>query len=138
MFSTYQKGQIAQIKVELRAYEKGVVVSRPTIEARYDLILDVSGRLWRAQVKHAQRSRNGSAYNVDLRKQTRNHKRRREQATYTTDEIDVLMVYLPGLEEVLWVGPEVFAGGAKHLSFRTKPCLNKQKNGIRLAAEFIW
>ena len=37
VFKTYRKGQIAELRVELRAVEKGYIVSRPTTEARYDV-----------------------------------------------------------------------------------------------------
>ena len=134
MWHTYQKGEVAHLRVQLRAAEKGIVVSRPIIECRYDLVLDVGGRLYRAQVKYADwRSETGGVY-LDLRKQTRNVGPRRP---YLVNEIDVLLVYLPKVDAVLWLDAQVWAG-KDSLTFRISPTKNKQRAHVRDYKDFIW
>jgi hypothetical protein len=54
-YSTAQKGELALLHVLQRAVENGWIVSRPTRDCRYDLVLDDGDRLYRAQVKYAGR-----------------------------------------------------------------------------------
>jgi PD-(D/E)XK endonuclease len=53
MLTTDQKGAIAEAAVIKAAVELGVIVSRPVVECRYDLIFDVTSRLLRVQCKWA-------------------------------------------------------------------------------------
>src|SRR5437879_1158506 len=50
-FATNFLGEIAIAKVVLRALEKRVLLSRPIMEYRYDLVVDDGLKLHRAQVK---------------------------------------------------------------------------------------
>src|SRR5438552_488649 len=89
--TTDQKGQLACLKVQEEAHRKGAVVSFPTTPARYDLVLDYRGKLYRAQVKYADGKTShaqGSVY-VDLRRRKRR---------YTNKEIDVLLVYIAQID----------------------------------------
>ena len=46
-------GQIAQLKVELEAARRNIIVSLPTIPSRYDLIFDLGqNNIIRAQIKY--------------------------------------------------------------------------------------
>ncbi len=128
--TTDQKGEIAVLKVREEALRKGAVVSIPSIPARYDLILDYQGRLYRAQVKYAESKSPNSqgAVRVDLRRRKR---------LYTHDEIDLLLVYVPQIDRILWFGPEVFHHKVG-LQLRLLPCKNRQKSGCRMAEGFIW
>ena len=51
--TTDQKGVIAFARVLIEAAKKEIPVSVPTLPARYDLVLDYGGRLYRAQIKYA-------------------------------------------------------------------------------------
>lgn len=50
-----QKGELALLKVLVRANELGWVASRPTRDCRYDLVLDDGKQLHRVQVKYCNR-----------------------------------------------------------------------------------
>src|SRR3990172_1003729 len=52
MYETHHKGELAFLKCSIRALEKGMILSRPTTETRYDAILDDGGKLLRVQVKY--------------------------------------------------------------------------------------
>jgi hypothetical protein len=56
------RGNIAEMVVMLEATKRGIVVSKPfTHDARYDLIFDVNGKLFKIQIKRAflTKERNG-------------------------------------------------------------------------------
>lgn len=135
MWSTHRKGEEAELQVLLRATRAGITVSRPTTESRYDLVFDIGGRLLRVQVKYADKppSKAEGAIEVDLRAQTRN---RGPQRPYSRDEVDLVLVYLPELDEVLEIGPDLF-DGKKSLTFRLDP----PKNGagaVRMVYDHLW
>jgi hypothetical protein len=129
--TTDQKGEIAVAKVQMEAAKKGALVFLPTRPARYDLLLDWQGKFYRAQVKYADGKAQHSVGAVCL------NLRRRKKICYTTDEIDVLLVYLPRLDRVAWLGPEVFNGKAA-LYLRLQPAKNGQKCRCRMIEEFLW
>ena len=45
-------GEIALLKIQLQTASLGMIVSKPTVAARYDAVLDDHGKLYRAQVKY--------------------------------------------------------------------------------------
>lgn len=132
--STNMKGEIAELKVQLRATEKGIVVSRPTTEARYDLVID-DGQLKRVQVKYSDHGHSccRGALRVIRKSQSKSAKTR----TYTDNEVDVLAVYSPKLEKILWFDTEQFAGKSA-LNIRIKPSTNGQKEGTLWWEDFVW
>jgi len=136
MYDRYLKGQIAVLKVQTRAAEKGFTVSVPTTESRYDLLVDDGKRIWRAQVKYAGREQQSTSGSVelDLRKETRNNGKKR---TYSKSEIDVVLVYVPQIDEVLWLGSDIF-DGVKSLTFRFEKPKNNQASRLRMAKDFVW
>ena len=135
---TNDKGEIALLKVEIRAAELGFVVLKPTTShRRYDMVLDCGGRFYRAQVKWAgsQSVKATDSFLLDLRKVTRGGQR--SKLSYSQDEIDVVLVYLPNLDKVIWLGPEVFHG-RENLTIRTAAAKNGQMKKCLMAAEYIW
>ncbi len=131
---SWQKGMIARAKVEIRAIEKGVTVCIPTnVDARYDLVVDWCGKLYRAQVKYAGRSPQkvqGVAV-VELRKGDRGERR------YTSDEIDSLMVYVAPVDQVCWFEPEIFHDKTA-IYVRYLPTKNNQACRCILLNDHIW
>ena len=130
MFVTHSKGEVAQLHVELRAAEKGITVSRPTTEARYDLLLDLDGVIEKAQVKYAGYWRN-DAVQVDLRRDTRNNKVKK---TYKRDEVDAVYVYIPDKGKIYKLGPDIFDGRTT-LNIRFSLPKNGQRKGLVLAGD---
>lgn len=132
VFITHQKGQIAQLKVELRAMELGWIIARPNIESRYDLILDDGVKMYRGQIKYVSHILNGSIV-LDLRRSCRGGPKK----LYSANEIDVVLVYAPQIERILWVGPELF-DNVKTIAFRlTDPKKNCGKQHL-FAKDFYW
>jgi hypothetical protein len=55
MLTSNWKGQLATTKAQLRALELGYIPSIPNMDCRYDIIIDDGKKLWRVQVKYANR-----------------------------------------------------------------------------------
>ena len=76
----FAKGGIAQAKTEIRAMEKGYIVSKPITEGtRYDIVIDNGVKLSRIQIKYAGNKQSfckGSVL-VDFRKRTNSGKQKK-------------------------------------------------------------
>jgi hypothetical protein len=90
MHSTHQKGEIAQLKVQLRAAEKGIVLSKPVVDSRYDFILDDGRRLERVQVKYASGKAPHSQGSVKIN--LKSWEGRKLRRRYCANEVDSLLV----------------------------------------------
>jgi len=134
MHSTHQKGAIAQLKVLLRAIEKGVVLSKPMVESRYDFILDGGQKLERVQVKYASgKAHSQGSVRIDLKSWEGRKMRRR----YLANEVDALLVYIPQIDKVLRFEANIFCERAA-FTVRIEPAKNGQTKGILNAKDFIW
>lgn len=136
MPSTNWKGQLAVSKVEVRAIELGYIPNRPLMDCRYDLIIDKNSQLFRVQVKYASGNPTNSfgSVNARLAYETR---RRRQVISYSDDEVDALVVYIPQLDKLCWFPTPVFVG-KKMLSIRIIPSKNNQKSNIIEASKYFW
>ncbi|MBI4674833.1 MAG: hypothetical protein HY741_24590 [Chloroflexi bacterium] len=117
--------------------ELGTHLSIPTDpSARYDAILDDGQRLYRAQIKYCDRSGGTEgALQIELTSYHRSGKL--ASAGYTEQEIDVLLLYVPRIDKILWLGPEIFSG--KHaIQIRLDPAKNGQTKGCLFAKDYIW
>lgn len=133
-YTTQQRGQIAQLKVEQRALELGLIVSKPTVDARYDLVLDDGKSLMRVQVKYIgtkSKSSDGSVM-VDFRKR---HKNR--TLFYDKSEVDVILAYIPAVDKIVRLGPEHFQGRSA-IIIRISPTLNNQSSKVNDLSDFLW
>lgn len=137
-FSTAQKAEIAMAKVRLRAAEKGIAISVPTSDSvRYDLVIDYGDRLCRAQVKYCDRQPTGTGGAVSLELTSYHRSGKLSFAGYSVTEIDVILVYIPRIDKVLCLGPEVFAG-RHEIQIRLEPTKNGQTKGCLFATDYLW
>jgi hypothetical protein len=129
------KGLLAQLMVELRAADCDFTVSRPTGQARYDLILDDGTRLFRVQVKYCggKPSHSTGAYVVWLLK----GKHRERKKPYTAKEIDAVVAYIPEEDALAWLPPALFAGKSA-VTIRVKKPKNGQRKGILFLKDVRW
>ena len=138
-----QKGEIAKLRTEIRAAEKGWLSSRTVEGARYDLVLDDGEKLYRAQVKWAgsEMSHSEGSVSVELRRYCgdgRNLKYTRSKSrVYGASEVDVVIAYIPQIDELCWFGPSMFDGKST-ITVRFQPSKNGQKKGIVLAQDYVW
>lgn len=134
--SSNAKGAIACAAFDKRALEKGGVVSVPVVDARYDRILDLDGRLVRVQVKYCDRTSSHSEGSVHVDLASYGGGRIRH-GSYTGSEVDAVVVYLPREDALCWLVPEVFEGRST-LTLRTAPARNGQSAGVHLVSDYAW
>jgi hypothetical protein len=131
--TTDQKGAIAEMAIALRATLLGVDVFRPLAEGgRYDLIFDLSGKLWRVQCKWASR------YGDVLIARTCRARRNRDglvRRLYTSDEIDAFAIYCMEIDRCFFV-PMTHAAGMQEVRLRLSPAKNNQRRRIHWADDF--
>jgi hypothetical protein len=133
MMSTNQKGAIAEARITSEALELGCTVYRPMSEGcRYDLIVDVGGRLLRVQCKWASvKGRIVVVYAITSRLTPQGYVR----TTYDPTEIDGIAAYCHELKRCFWLPIEEFAGkSVVHL--RLQPARNGQRSGLRWAEQY--
>lgn len=137
MLSNQQrKAEIARLKVESRALELGVICSRPSVEGtRYDCILDVAGKLYRAQIKYCDCAAGNSSGAVQLR--LKSNAGKGAARCYTEEEVDALLVFVPSIDRICFFPQEVFCGKAG-LTIRLEPTRNGQLKGCVVASHYVW
>lgn len=132
----WQKGEIAELKVVLRAVEKGMIVCKPVIPStRYDLILDDGSKLIKAQIKWAgcdRRDAQGSVI-IDLRKLGVS----REYRHYSINDFDLLLVYVPPIDKICAFGPEVYLGKMS-LRISYMPTKSGKERNCLITSEHEW
>ena len=133
MYITHKKGEIAHLQIQMEAVQRGFIVSKPTTEARYDLILDNGTKLLKTQVKYASDLRN-NAVRVDFRRETRNNGNKK---TYHRKEIDIILVYIPQVNKIALINPDLFEE-RQCLHLRIVPPKNNQKKDILYLKDVIW
>jgi hypothetical protein len=133
--NTQQKGQYAQLKVELRASEKGLIVSCPTVDTRYDLIIDTGEKLCRVQVKYADGKVSHSTGSVLVGLRRWAGDKRHVTRNYQREEVDAILVYLPKVDRVCWLPPELFHNKSS-IVLRINP--QRRNRNAHLVENFYW
>jgi hypothetical protein len=133
VLTTDQKGDIAETAVIHEAVKLGIGVLKPVNDGlRYDLVLDVDGRLVRVQVKWAPRNNEVVVIRARSCRRTRQgllHRR------YTAAEVDAFAGYCPDLDRCYFLPIENFAGRAQ-VYLRLAPARNNQQVGITWAKDY--
>lgn len=136
VMDTTAKGYLAILKVEERAQEKGIIVSRPVVDAAYDLVLDDGRKLHRVQVKYAdgKPAHGDGAIVVSLGRRIGKGFR---HALYSRKEIEAVLVFVPKIQQVLWISPIIFEK-KRTLYLRFEGAKNGQIKGLNLASAMVW
>ena len=131
--STDQRGSLAELAVAQHAARHGVGVLWPlTNGLRYDLALDLDGRLCRVQCKTA--SVRGGVVAVRCRS-CRRTATGYDRRSYSADDVDFVAGYCAENDNCYLVPPAVFASRAV-VHLRLQPARNNQRAGIHWAKEF--
>ena len=115
--------------------ELGIVPSKPVFDTRYDIILDESGILKKAQVKYANGTPSKSTGAVVVKLAYEN--RKKKVVTYARHEVDCLIVYIPKIDKLCMMPPETFIG-KRNLNIRLNKPGNNQKKGVLFAEDYFW
>ena len=133
MLTSDQKGAIAETAIAHQAIKLGFDVYKPINEGtRFDLIIDVSGRLVRVQCKWA--PRHGDVLTVQCCSSRRTRTGHVKRA-YTREEIDAFGVYSPAEDRCYLLPIEDFPQ-RRAIRLRLGPTRNNQRVGIRWAEDY--
>ncbi len=133
MFTTDQKGSLAELKVMAAAAALGVVVLKPLSDgARYDLVLDV-GRLVRVQCKWA--PKRGDVLVVNCRTCRRGPNGAFLRRTYSSRDADLIAAYCPDVDACYAI-PIELAADRPSIILRLGPTRNNQVVGINWAKDY--
>jgi PD-(D/E)XK endonuclease len=131
--SPTRKGAAAEAAIAAAAIRLGLVVLRPLCEgSRYDLVIDVGGRLVRVQCKWA--STHGSVLGVRCIT-SRHTPRGYLRSTYSADEIDAVAAYAPDTCACYLI-PIAEIDGHTTVSLRLGPTANNQALNVRWAQDY--
>jgi len=130
------KGHIALVKFDLRAAEKGVVVSVPQIPCRYDRVVETDGGFLRVQIKYAGGRASKSSGSAIVRLK-RPRDRQGALRGYSAHEIDALVLYLPQVDKLCWLEPKHFVDKAE-LTIRYTESKNKQRTKCKYIEDHEW
>jgi hypothetical protein len=128
-----RKGNVAEAAVVFHAARLGIQVFRPLLEhGRYDLVLDVGGRLQRVQCKWAQQMGEVVVVRLASNRLTpagyvRTH--------YTKDQIDAVAAYCADLDRC-YLLPVHLVAGRNQVSLRLEATRNGQEAKVNWAAHF--
>jgi hypothetical protein len=116
--SSSRKGAVAEAEISAALIRLDLVVMRPMCEgSRYDLVVDVGGRLLRLQCKWAPRHGGVLTTRCSTSRHTPHGYR---LTTYSADEIDAIAVYAPDIDECYLI-PIREVAGCKAMSLRLTP-----------------
>ena len=133
MLTSDQKGAIAETAIAHQAIKLGFDVYKPINEGtRFDLIIDVRGRLIRVQCKLA--PRHGNVITVRCSSSRRSRAGHVKRA-YTPEEIDAFGVYSPA-DDRCYLLPIGHFPQKRAISLRLGPTRNNQHVGIRWAEDY--
>jgi prevent-host-death family protein len=132
---TNRKGAIAEAEIALEAMRLGIPVLKPVAEhGRYDLGLEVGGRIFRVQCKWGGFDADAGVIKINLESSwlaPSGYVRR----SYTAEEIDLVGVYCGSLDRCYLLPSAVFEG-RRALWLRVNPPRNGQRACITLASEY--
>ena len=131
MLNTVSIGDLGESYAIMKFTQVQAIVSKPlTNNARYDLIIEYNGKLYRTQVKTTSEIKDGK---MEFATKTTNYfKGNWKSNPYTHDEIDLFFLYCI---ENNWCGLYIPEEETipQNLTIRLEPSKNNQRVGIRLA-----
>jgi PD-(D/E)XK endonuclease len=133
VFTTDQKGAIAELAVALEAARLGIEVYRPMQEGgRYDMIFNLHSRLVRVQCKWANRQDDVLIVRCYSCRRAREGMRKRP---YTPDEIDAIAAYSMDLDRCYFLPlDEIYRKTG--IQLRLAPAANNQRLKVNWAADY--
>jgi hypothetical protein len=135
--NTNEKGELAFLKVQMRAIEKGMILSKPIREGtRYDVILDDGKTLKKVQIKYGDGKVGYTDTSVSIKLASNTRGDKWQEKPYTKDEIDMVLAYLPSVDYVCAFGPDVFDGKPRLYVQVKQAKYNRQK--CLKACDYKW
>ena len=130
---TNEKGNVAELAIAAEAARLGLSVLYPLTEhGRYDLVLEIAGRLLRVQCKWARKV--GDVAIVGL-VTSRRGPDGYVRSTYSATEIDAVAAYCGDTDECFFLPVDLIAG-RRAIQLRLAPARNGQRAALNFADEY--
>jgi prevent-host-death family protein len=130
-----RKGAIAEAAIAFEAIKLGIPVLKPVAEhGRYDLGLEVGGRILRVQCKWGSLDKTVGTIRVSLQCSWLSPKGY-VRTYYSEDEIDLVAVYCGDLDRC-YLLPSALVAGRREIHLRVSPARNSQRACINAATDF--
>jgi prevent-host-death family protein len=131
---TNHKGNAAELAIAAEAARLGLSVFIPLTEhSRYDLVLEVGGRLLRVQCKWGRCD--GETILVSLKSSYHSPTRGYVVRKYAADEVDAIAVYCEHTR-CCYLLPIDAVAGVGLITLRLTPARNNQRAALNLAADY--
>ena len=134
--TTNQKGAIAEEVISAEAAKHGIIVLRPNVDARYDLVFDTGSSLLRVQCKCGALDADASVIKVNL-ESTWYTPTGYVKNRYLAGEVDLFAVYC-GDEDRCYLLPAERLTGRRAIHLRLTEPRNKQRACVNLASDFTF
>ena len=128
--STQFKGRITELAVANEFLKRGITISQPLIDARYDNIADINGKFITLQVKTAHY--HDSGYIEFKTCNTHINTKGISNRNYKNDNIDYFATYYEGKCYII----PVQQCGSRQQRLRVQPTKNGQTKGITFAQDY--
>jgi prevent-host-death family protein len=129
-----QKGAIAEAAIFAQAAKLGIVVSRPNVDARYDLVFDTGSSLWRVQCKCGALDEEAGVIRVNLTTSWCTPTGY-ASSTYAAGEVDLFAVYCAELDRCFLLEADGLVG-RRAIYLRLSAPRNGQRACVNLASDF--
>lgn len=127
-------GEMTELKCQLFCLEKGFIVSKPIVDnARYDMVLDHNGKMYKIQIKTSRWMSNEHEGFVFSCKSQHSISRGNKIMKYTPDEIDFFMTEF---ENKFYLVP--CDKPRAEIKLRFKPTKNNQDYKANFAKDFLF
>lgn len=122
---TKVKGDISEARALFEFQKRNIPVLLPWGDKeRYDMVVEMSGRFYKIQVKTANEERNGAI--ICYTRSSHNHSTNKKYYKYT-GQVDYFVFYNM-VHDIIAIVPESDVGDNSHLTLRISPAKNNQKN----------
>ena len=136
MLNNVSIGDLGESYAIMQFTQKQAIVSKPlTNNARYDLVIEYNGKLYRTQVKTTAQVKEGK---MEFATKTTNYTKGTCKSTsYSHNEIDLFFLYCA---ENNWCGLYIPEQDTipQTVTIRLTPSKNNQKIGIKLAEDYAF
>ena len=130
-----QKGAIAETAIAHAATKLGIEVSRPILDARYDLIFDTGTSLLRVQCKYGSFDRNAGVVKVGLETSWYAPDGSCVTNPYLEGQVDLFAIYCGELDRCYLLRAEGLLG-RRAIWLRCSEPKNSQRACVNLASDF--
>jgi prevent-host-death family protein len=132
---TNRKGAVAEAEIALAAIRLGIPVLKPMAEhGRYDLGLELGGRILRVQCKWGSLDEDTGVIRVNLTSSWFSPQGY-VRSSYSEEEIDLVAVYCGDLDRC-YLLPCSLVAGRRAIYLRVSPSRNAQRACINLASDY--